>query len=59
MGWRDEYGLVKNKQVTTTNLRAYHCSDNLGVRTTTDLHGDLEYMWRLFVSFCNLNIITC
>ena len=42
----------------TTNLRAYHRSDSLGVGETTELHGDLGCIWRLCVSYCNINKIT-
>ena len=58
MGWKDGNGLSKYKQGTTTNLRAYRCSNNLGVGGTTNLHGDLGYIWILCVSYCNLNKIT-
>ena len=40
MGWKDGVVLGKHLQVMTTNLRAYGCSDNLGVGETTELHGD-------------------
>ena len=40
MGWKNGDGLGKYQQGKTTNLRAYRCSNNLGVRETTDLHGD-------------------
>ena len=58
MGWKNGDGLGKYRQGTTTNLRAYRRSDNLGVGATTDLHGDLGCIWRLCVSYCNLNKIT-
>ena len=59
MGWKNGDRLVKYQQGTITNLRTYCCSNNLGVRETTDLHGDLGFIWRLCVSYCNLNKITC
>ena len=59
MGWKDGNGLGKYLQGTTTNLRAYRCSNNLGGVLTTDLHGCLGCIWRLCVSYCNLNKITC
>ena len=59
MGWKDGDGLGKYRQGTTTNLRAYRHSNKLGVRDTVDLHGDLGCIWRLCVSYCNLNKITC
>ena len=40
MGWKNGNELGKYQQGTTTNLRAYRCSDNLGLGATTDLHGD-------------------
>ena len=49
MGWKDGYGLGKYKQGMTTNLRAYRCSNNLGMGATTDLHGDLGCIWRLCI----------
>ena len=55
MGWKDGDVLGKYQQGTTRSLRAYHRSDNLGVRATTDLHGDLGFIWRRCVSYCNLN----
>ena len=55
MGWKDGYVLRKYLQVTTTNLRVYRCSDNLGLGATTDLHGSLGCIWRLCISYCNLN----
>ena len=58
IGWKNDNGLVKCLQGTTTNLRAYRCSDNLGVGVTTDLHGDSGCISRLCVSYCNLNKIT-
>ena len=59
MGWNNGNRLGKYLQGTATNLRAYHRSDNLDVRLTTDLHGYLGCIWRLCVSYCNLNKITC
>ena len=59
MGWKNGDGLVEYQQGTTTNLRAYRRSDNLGVGATMDLHGDSGCIWRLCVSYCNLNKITC
>ena len=47
MGWKDGNGLGKYQQGTTTNMRAYRRSNNLGVGATTDLHGDLGCIWRL------------
>ena len=44
MGWKDGDGMGKYLQGTTTNLRAYSCSDNLGVGATEDLHGDLGWL---------------
>ena len=41
------------------NLRAYRRSDNLGTGAMIDLHSDLLCIWRLCVSYCNLNKITC
>ena len=32
MSWKNGNGLGKYRQGTTTNLRAYCCSDNLGMR---------------------------
>ena len=58
VGWNNGYGLGKYKQGTTTNLRAYCHFDNLGVGDTTDLHRDWGCIWRLCVSYCNLNEIT-
>ena len=58
MGWKDSDGLGKYRQGTTTNLRAYRPSDNLGVGAMTDLNGDSGFVWRLCVSYCNLNKIT-
>ena len=59
MGWKNGNRLGKYRQGTTTNLKEYRRSDNLGVRATTDLHGNLGYIWRLCVSYCNLNKTTC
>ena len=59
MGWKDGNKLVKYRQGMTTNLRAYRRSDNLGVGETTDLHVNLGCIWRLYISYCNLNKITC
>ena len=58
MGWKNRDGLGKYQQGTTTNLRAYCRSDNLGMGPTTDLYGDSGCIWRLFVSYYNLNKIT-
>ena len=43
MGWKNGNGLGKCLQGTTINLRAYHRSNELGARETTDLHGDLGW----------------
>ena len=40
MGWKYSDGIDKFIQGTTTNLRAYRCSNKLGLGETTDLHGD-------------------
>ena len=53
-GWKNGNGMGKYLQGTSTNLREYHCFDNLGVGATTDLHVDLGCIWRLCVSYCNL-----
>ena len=58
MGWKDGDGMVKNQQGNTTNLRAYRRSNNLGVGARTDLHGNFVFIWRLCISFYNLNKIT-
>ena len=58
MGWKNGNGLGKYRQGTTTNLRAYFRSNNLGVGEMTDLHGDSGCIWRLCVSYCNINKIT-
>ena len=58
MGWKNCEGLRKYQQGKTTNLRAYCRSDNLGVGATKDLHGDSGCIWRLCISYCNLNKIT-
>ena len=58
MGCKDGDRLGKYRQGTTTNLRAYRCFDNLGMGATTDLHGDLGCIWRLCISYYNLNQIT-
>ena len=58
IGCKDGDRLGKYRQGNTANLRAYRRSDNLGVGVTTDLHGDLGCIWRLCVSYCNLNKIT-
>ena len=58
MGWKDDNRLGKYCQGTTTNMREYRRSDNLGVRATTDLHGDSRCIWRLCVSYFNPNKIT-
>ena len=58
MGWKDGNGMGKYRQVTTTNLRAYCRYDKLVLGATTDLHSDLGCIWRLCVSYCNLNKIT-
>ena len=58
MVWKDGDGLGKYRQGTTTNLRAYRHYDNLGVGAMTDLHGNLGCIWRLCISYCNLNKIT-
>ena len=41
-----------------TKLTAYCRSNNLGMGATTDLHGDSGCIWRLCVSYFNLNKIT-
>ena len=58
MGWKDGKGQGKYRQGTNTNLRAYCLSDNLDVGATPDLRGDLGFIWRLCISYCNLNKIT-
>ena len=58
MVWKDSDRLDKYQQGTTTNMRAYRRSDDLGVGETTDLHGDLGCILRLCISYCNLNKIT-
>ena len=55
MGWKNGDGLGKYRQGTTTKLRVYRRSDNLCLGATTDLHGNLGRIWRLCVSYCNLN----
>ena len=57
MGWKNGDRLVKYQQGTTANLRAYPRSDNLDVGTMTDMHSSLRCIWRLCVSYCNLNKI--
>ena len=59
MGWNNGDELGKYRQETTTNLRAYRRSDKFGVGATTDLHVDSGCIWRLCVSYFNLNKITC
>ena len=59
MGSKNDNGLGKYRQGTTTKLRAYRRSYKLGARATTDLHGNLGCIWRLCVSYCNLDKITC
>ena len=49
MGWKDGDGLGNYQQGTTTNLRVYRRSDNLGVGETADLHSNLEGIWRLCI----------
>ena len=58
MGWKDGDVLGKYQQGTTTNLRAYFHSDNLGVGEMTDLQGYLGCIWTMSISYCNLNKIT-
>ena len=58
MGWKDGDGVGKYQQRTTTNLMAYSFYDNLGVGATTDLHGDLGCIWRLCISYYNIDKIT-
>ena len=58
MGWNNGDRLGKYQQGKTTKLRAYRHSNNLGVRATTDLNVDLGRIWRLCVSYCNINKIT-
>ena len=58
MGCKDGDGLGKYQQGTTANLSAYPCSNNLGVGATTDIHSNLGCIWRLCVSYYNLNKIT-
>ena len=41
IGWKNGDRMGKYKQGTTTKLRAYRHSANLGMRATADLHGDL------------------
>ena len=57
MGWKDGEGLGKYRKGTTTNVRVYCSSYNLGVRATTDLHGNLGCIWRLCISYYNPNEI--
>ena len=52
-------GLGKYSQGTTTKLRAYCRSDNLGVRAMADLHVDSGCIWRLCVSYFNINKSAC
>ena len=59
MGWKDGNKIGKYQQVTATNLRAYRCSDKLGVGATANLNDTLGCIWRLCVSYCNLNKTTC
>ena len=62
--WRWRNGLEgrqrtgKYLQGTTTNLRAYRRSDNLGVGATTDLQGNSVCIWILCISYYNINKIT-
>ena len=58
IGCKNGDGMGKHRQGTTTNMRAYRISDDLGVGATTDLHGDLVCIWILCVSYCNINKIT-
>ena len=59
MGWKNGNGMGKYQQGTTTNLRAHRRSDKLGVRVKTELHGDSGCIWRLCISYRNLNKVTC
>ena len=59
MGWKNGNRLGKYQQGTTTNLRAYYFPDKLGVGATRDLQRDLGCIWRLCVSYFNLDKITC
>ena len=59
MGWKNGDRMGKYQQGTTTKLRTYRHSDNLGMRATADLHGNLGCIWRLCVSYCNVNKIIC
>ena len=58
MGKKNGDRLEKNRQGTTTNIRAYRCSGSLGMGATTDLHGDFGFIWILCVSYYNINKIT-
>ena len=58
MGWKNDNGLGKYRQRSATNLRVYCRYDNLGMGVTTDLHANSGCIWRLCVSYCNLNKIT-
>ena len=58
MDWKNGNGLGKHLLGMTTNLRAYRPSNNIGMGATTELHNDSGCIWRLCVSYCNLNKIT-
>ena len=58
MGRKNSDKLGKYQQGTTTNLIKYRRSDNLGMMETAELHDDSGRIWRLCVSYCNLNKIT-
>ena len=59
MGWKDSDRLGKYQRGMIINLRAYCRSNNLGVGETTDLYGNFGCIWRLYVSYYNINKITC
>ena len=58
MDWKNGDRLGKYRKGTTTNLREYRCYGTLVVGVTTDLHGNSGCIWRLCVSYCNINKIT-
>ena len=55
--WRNGNGngMGKYQQGATTNLRAYSRYNNLGVREMTKRQGNSGCIWRLCVSYCDLN----
>ena len=59
MSWKNGDGMGKYCQGKTTNLKAYCVSYNVGVGATADLQGRSGCIWRLCVSYCNPNKITC